>query len=86
VYAKQISAGLAPRLGIGIALPTSLSTISGWWPDAVPRLSSAYGRVANTIIILAMFSIWLEHNLMVFYAKLTPASLVLDMTREEWEL
>jgi hypothetical protein len=49
-------------------------------------LSTAQEKVANSIIMLTLRSLWLERNVQIFDATSSSMSRVLDVALAEWEL
>jgi hypothetical protein len=85
-FAVSIWTGVCLRLGFAIPIPTPISTLPHWWPDAVANLSRSDRKTANSIIMLTLRAIWLERNARVFDHTHSTAARVLDGIIELWGL
>jgi hypothetical protein len=54
------------RPGFGIHPPDPQGTIVAWWAGGVSDLPAAQAKVANSIIMFALRSLWLERNAQIF--------------------
>jgi hypothetical protein len=65
-------------------MPLATAEIAEWWPTAAARFSVKDRKTANTFIMLAMRTLWLERNARVFERSLTMARVTLRLMLEEW--
>jgi hypothetical protein len=85
-YAMEVWSGTWQRLRLAIPLPDVQSTLTEWWPAAVEQLSKDDSKCANSLIMLALRSLWLERNARVFDNVHTPATVVVNLVVQEWEM
>jgi hypothetical protein len=85
-YATVVWSGTWQRLGLAIPLSDVQSNLEEWWPAAVEHLSRDDSMRANSLIMLALRSLWLERNARVFDNVHSPAVAVVNLVVQEWGL
>jgi hypothetical protein len=85
-FAATIWTSASQRLGFSMPTPTTQSTLSLWWPDAVQPLSQRESKTANSFIILTLRRLWLERNARVFDGCSSSATAVANAIIDDWSL
>ncbi|CAM0911454.1 unnamed protein product [Alopecurus aequalis] len=80
-FSAQMWAGLFSRTGIPLVAPTP-TELKLWWPDVVLGLPT---QTRNSLIMLGLWTIWLERNARVFDNKSGSAARVTDCAMVELE-
>jgi hypothetical protein len=84
-YATAIWAGAVTRLGLPSIVPSEHAAIGDWWLEAAARFAPRDRKTANSFIMLAMRTLWLERNARVFNRKATTAQTLLRLLLDEWK-
>ena len=83
-YARGLWAGLVARLGLPDIVPQGAIGINGWWSQATAKFATVDRRAANSLIMLALRSLWLERNARVFDDRRLPVVSLLQTVVDEW--
>jgi hypothetical protein len=83
-FALQVWSGTDAQINLDIGLPTAEQDIGDWWTSTVDAMPIARRKEANSITMLVLRSIWLEHNARVFDGKERSAALLTQSIVDEW--
>jgi hypothetical protein len=61
-YAQQLWAGLVARLGMPNIVPARNGGINDWWLLASTHVAKPQSKQLNSLVMLALCALWLEHN------------------------
>jgi hypothetical protein len=83
-YATAVWAGVVYRLQLPPIVPSGQAEIGEWWPLAIRCFTKADRKMANSLIMLVMRTLWLEPNARVFNRVATTAQVTLRLLLDEW--
>ncbi|KAM0876764.1 hypothetical protein ACQ4PT_035948 [Festuca glaucescens] len=83
-YAQVLWAGLVTTLHLPNIVPVTNIGINDWWLQATARFYNVGRRAANSLVMLALRSLWIERNARVFEGKLTLVAATLSVLLDEW--